>query len=174
MPQLRYHAPTPFCIMFRSISLRFLVSLSSHLDLRFPSEYNESWILKDLGWSVPGLIPDTRRGREPLNSRAQYPVIWPKSTGCLKKSSIMVLQRLLSESLYGWQSVSISSCRPHFADVWPDIASFSRVWVWNLLSCLCGAPSLTKGRVCPQRLLCGECYKNVYTQRRTHYPPFQL
>jgi hypothetical protein len=31
---------------------------------------------------------------------------------------------------------------------WPDIVSFSRSWVWNLLSCLCGAPSLTRGRVC--------------------------
>jgi hypothetical protein len=42
-------------------------------------------------------------------------------------------------------SVSMSWCRAHFVDVWPDIAS----WVWNLLSCLCGVPSLTRGRVCP-------------------------
>jgi hypothetical protein len=55
----------------------------------------------------------------------------------------------LSESLYGWQSVSMSWRRADFVDVWPDIASFSRVWVWNLLSCLCGAPSPTRGRVCP-------------------------
>jgi hypothetical protein len=54
-----------------------------------------------------------------------------------------------SESLYGWQSVSMSWCRAHFMDVWPDIASFSRVWVWNVLCCPCGAPSLTRGRVCP-------------------------
>jgi hypothetical protein len=54
-----------------------------------------------------------------------------------------------SESLYGWQSVSQSWCRAHFVDVWPDIASFSGLWIWNLLSCLCGAPSLTRGRVCP-------------------------
>jgi predicted ABC-class ATPase len=47
------------------------------------------------------------------------------------------------------QSVSMSWCRAHFVDVWPDIASFSRVWVWNLLSCLCEAPSPTRGRVCP-------------------------
>jgi hypothetical protein len=47
------------------------------------------------------------------------------------------------------QSVSVSWCRANFVDVWPDIASFSSVWVWNLLSCLCWAPSLTKGRVCP-------------------------
>jgi hypothetical protein len=26
---------------------------------------------------------------------------------------------------------------------------FQRVWVWNLLSCLCGAPSLTRSQVCP-------------------------
>jgi hypothetical protein len=56
---------------------------------------------------------------------------------------------LYQELLYGWQSVRMSWCRAHSVDVWPDIASFSRVWVWNLLSCLCGAPSLTRGRVCP-------------------------
>jgi hypothetical protein len=44
------------------------------------------------------------------------------------------------ESLYGWQSGSMSWCRAHFVDVWPDIASFSRIWVWNLLSCLWGRP----------------------------------
>jgi hypothetical protein len=32
------------------------------------------------------------------------------------------------------QSVSMSWCRAHFVDVWPDIASFSRVWVWNFIS----------------------------------------
>jgi hypothetical protein len=46
-------------------------------------------------------------------------------------------------------TVSMSWCRAHFVDVWPDIASSSRVLVWNLLSSLCGAPSLTRGRVCP-------------------------
>jgi hypothetical protein len=47
------------------------------------------------------------------------------------------------------QSASMSRFRAHFVDVWPDIASFSRVLVWNLLFCLCGAPSLTRGRVWP-------------------------
>jgi hypothetical protein len=47
------------------------------------------------------------------------------------------------------QSVSMSWCRAHFADVWSDIASFWRVRVWNSLFCLCRAPSLTRGRVCP-------------------------
>jgi hypothetical protein len=45
------------------------------------------------------------------------------------------------------QSVSISWCQAHFVDVWPDIAFSSRVWVLNLLSCLCGAPSLTRRRM---------------------------
>jgi hypothetical protein len=56
-----------------------------------------------------------------------------------------------SQSLYGWQSVSQSDflgVEP-IVDVWPDIASFWSVWVWNVLSWLCGAPSLTRGRVCP-------------------------
>jgi hypothetical protein len=56
----------------------------------------------------------------------------------------VTLRLIVSQSVsqYSW-------CRAHFVDVWPDIASFSRVWIWNLLSCLCGAPSLARGRVCP-------------------------
>jgi hypothetical protein len=34
------------------------------------------------------------------------------------------------------QSVSTSWCRAHFMDVWPDIASSSRGWVWNWFSFL--------------------------------------
>jgi hypothetical protein len=60
------------------------------------------------------------------------------------ESLYQFIQRICTESLYGWQSVSMSWCWAHFVDVWPDIA-----WVWNLLSCVCGAPSLTRGRVCP-------------------------
>jgi hypothetical protein len=56
----------------------------------------------------------------------------------------MLLSISKSESLYGWQSVSqsvsMSWCRVHFVDVWPDIASFSSVGIWNLLSCLLGRP----------------------------------
>jgi hypothetical protein len=33
-------------------------------------------------------------------------------------------------------------------DFRPDIASCRNVAVWNLRSCFCGAPSLTRGRVC--------------------------
>jgi hypothetical protein len=33
-------------------------------------------------------------------------------------------------------------------DLWPDITSYPNVPVWNLRSCFCGAPSLTRGRVC--------------------------
>jgi hypothetical protein len=33
-------------------------------------------------------------------------------------------------------------------DLWPDFTFCSKVVVWKLLYCLCGAPSLTRGRVC--------------------------
>jgi hypothetical protein len=33
-------------------------------------------------------------------------------------------------------------------DSWPNITFCPKVVFWNLLSCLCGAPSLTRGRVC--------------------------
>jgi hypothetical protein len=33
-------------------------------------------------------------------------------------------------------------------DLWPDITFCPKVFVWKLLSCLCGAPSMTRSRVC--------------------------
>jgi hypothetical protein len=57
-----------------------------------------------------------------------------------------------SKLLYDWQSVSQSvSMSWHRAPLWhlrPDITSCRNVAVWNLRSCFCGAPSLTRGRVC--------------------------
>jgi hypothetical protein len=38
--------------------------------------------------------------------------------------------------------------RAPFWDLRPDITSYRNVAVWNLRSCFCGAPSLTRGRVC--------------------------
>jgi hypothetical protein len=46
------------------------------------------------------------------------------------------------------QSVSISWYRAPLLDLWPDITSCRNVAVWNLRSCFCRAPSLTRGRVC--------------------------
>jgi hypothetical protein len=46
------------------------------------------------------------------------------------------------------QSVSMSWYRVPFWDLWLDITSCRNVAVWNLRSCICWAPSLTRGRVC--------------------------
>jgi hypothetical protein len=56
-----------------------------------------------------------------------------------------------SKLLYGWQSVSMSWYRVPLWDLWPDIISCRNVAVWNLLSCIYGAPTLTRGRVCNLR-----------------------
>jgi hypothetical protein len=45
------------------------------------------------------------------------------------------------------QSVSMSWYRTPLWDLRPDSTSCRNVAVWNLRSCFCGAPSLTKGRV---------------------------
>jgi hypothetical protein len=45
------------------------------------------------------------------------------------------------------QSVSMSWYRAPLWDLRPDITSCRNVAVWNLLSCFCGTPSLTRGRV---------------------------
>jgi hypothetical protein len=57
---------------------------------------------------------------------------------------VICLKKLKLKSRYDWWSVSryvlVSS---PLSDLRPDIN-----YVWNLLSCLCGTPSLTRGRVC--------------------------
>jgi hypothetical protein len=47
-----------------------------------------------------------------------------------------------------FMSVSISWDRVPLWDLRPDITSCQNVTVWNLRSCVCGAPFLTRGRVC--------------------------
>jgi hypothetical protein len=47
----------------------------------------------------------------------------------------------------GGHSVSISWYRAPLWDLRPDITSCRNFAVWSLRSCLCGAPSLTRGRV---------------------------
>jgi hypothetical protein len=46
------------------------------------------------------------------------------------------------------QSVSMSCYRAPLWDLRPDITSCRNVAVWNLRSCFCGVPSLTRRRVC--------------------------
>jgi hypothetical protein len=46
------------------------------------------------------------------------------------------------------QSVRMSWYWAPLWDLQPDITSFQNVAVWNLWSCFCGAPSLTRERVC--------------------------
>jgi hypothetical protein len=53
-----------------------------------------------------------------------------------------------SKLLYDWQSVSMSWYWAPLSDLRPVIISCWNVAVWNLQSCNCGAPSLTRGRVC--------------------------
>jgi hypothetical protein len=52
-----------------------------------------------------------------------------------------------SKLLYDWQSVCMYWYRVPLWDLRPDIISCRNV-VWNLRSCIYGAPSLTRGRVC--------------------------
>jgi hypothetical protein len=43
---------------------------------------------------------------------------------------------------------TVSQCRAPLWDLRPDIASCQNIAIWNLQSCIYGAPSLTRGRVC--------------------------
>jgi hypothetical protein len=56
--------------------------------------------------------------------------------------------QLKPKLLYDWQSVSMFWYRSPLWDLRPDIIFCQNVAVWNLRSCIYGAPSLTRGRVC--------------------------
>jgi hypothetical protein len=60
-----------------------------------------------------------------------------------------LLTQWKSKLLYEWRSGSqyVLVSIPLW-DLCPDITSCVKVAVWKLLSCSCGAPSLTRGRVC--------------------------
>jgi hypothetical protein len=60
---------------------------------------------------------------------------------------ILFLLLWQSKSRYDWLSISqyVEVSSPLW-DLWPDITFCPQV-VWKLLSCLCRAPSLTRGRV---------------------------
>jgi hypothetical protein len=58
----------------------------------------------------------------------------------------VTLQLTVSQSVS--QSVIMSWCRAPLWDLRPDSTSCRSVAVWNLWSSFCGAPSLTRGRVC--------------------------
>jgi hypothetical protein len=49
------------------------------------------------------------------------------------------------------QSVSMSWYRAPLWDLWPGITSCRNFAVWKFRFCFCGAPSLTRGRVCNLR-----------------------
>jgi hypothetical protein len=87
--------------------------------------------------------------------RAQFVHIWPDIASFWRVwvwnlLSVSVGRPLWRESESHFtadsQWIRMSWFRAHFVHVWPDIASFSRVLVWNLLSCVSGAPSLTRGQ----------------------------
>jgi hypothetical protein len=128
---------TRYCFLFKSFGLEFVVLClwGALSDERPESLY--SWQSVRLGvepilWTFDQILLPFQEFRSGI--------CCPVSGGALSD------ERSDSESLYDWRSVRMSWYRAHFADVWPDIASFWRVWVWNLLSCLCGAPSLTRGQ----------------------------
>jgi hypothetical protein len=61
-------------------------------------------------------------------------------------------RRSKSKLLYDWwlvsQTVSMSWYRAPLWDLRPDVTFYRNVVVWNLWSCFCEEPSLTRGRVC--------------------------
>jgi hypothetical protein len=76
---------------------------------------------------------------------------------CCLKFAVLFLWGALSDErtglsksklLYDWRSISMSWYRAPLWDLRLYITSCRNVAVWNLLSCFCGSPSLTRRRVC--------------------------
>jgi hypothetical protein len=72
-----------------------------------------------------------------------------------------------SKILYDWQSVSISWYRVPLWNLRPDIISCRNVAVSNLRSCVCGAPSLTRGRV--SNLQCNHSIVRVAQNQKPYF-----
>jgi hypothetical protein len=97
----------------------------------------------ETGWSrytpghwVPFKSPLTTRG-------TTVEVFYPASTRDNEKSVYTSQSQSQSHVTTDGQSVSMSWCQVHSETCGQILFS-----VWNLLCCLCGAPSLTRGRVC--------------------------
>jgi hypothetical protein len=68
---------------------------------------------------------------------------------CKSQSSHLSVEAVKSKSHYNWRSASqyVRVSSPLW-DLWPEITFCPKVVFSKLLSFLCGAPSLTRGRVC--------------------------
>jgi hypothetical protein len=66
------------------------------------------------------------------------------------------------------QSANMSWYRVPLWDLWQDIISCRNVAVWNLLSCIYWAPSLTRGWVC--NLQCNHKHETAYINQTQHKP----
>jgi hypothetical protein len=103
----------------RSVRVRLEVTLEPVLEVEVTLRY-ESWVVLSISSCCCNISLELLRC---ISSELLHPYC----------TLVRVTLRLTVR-----QSVSTSWCRAHFVDVWPDIVSFSRVWVWNSLSCLCG------------------------------------
>jgi hypothetical protein len=101
-------------------------------------------------FTVPGfeLQPFGRRTRsQSLYRISHHGSLWREGVALNPTWTEIFLFRR-SRLLYDWQSVSMSWYRATLWDLRPNIISCRNVTVWNLRSCICGTPSLTRGRVC--------------------------
>jgi hypothetical protein len=106
--------------------------------------YEGSWGLCDLPWLRYGVGKEMPITQCDMKSHG-VDVIWygidKVQKGDINFEVQVTLQLLRSVSQY----VKVSS---PLWDLWPNITFCPKVVFWNLLSCLCGAPSLTRRRVC--------------------------
>jgi hypothetical protein len=82
-------------------------------------------------------------------------------------SNITLYPKSKSKLLYDLQSVSMSWHRVPLWDLRPDIISCRNVTVWNLTSCIWGAPSLARWLVC--NLQCNHSIIRVVQNPRPYF-----
>jgi hypothetical protein len=92
------------------------------------------------------------RLRLPRTWRARFSYLYPPGTGWTAYNPgiglFFCVLEVRSYFTNDSQSVSMSWYRVALRDLRPDITSSRNVGLWNLQPCFCGAPSLTRGRVC--------------------------
>jgi hypothetical protein len=158
-----------------SFSLKFSLDSCGFVILRRPL-WREVWsviyccCLASPAQSLSGLSPaglktifDCPNFWDSPNLEGQVPkdrvaLLYPRTLGSLSITSYDSQGRSQSRSYITTDGQYVLVSSPLW-DLWPDITSCRKVAAWNLQSCFCEAPSLTRGRI--WSLLCNHSMVRV-------------
>jgi hypothetical protein len=132
---------------FKSKSIYDTVCLGVEPTLGLVTRYSSWKVAVWKLWSCFYGVPSLTRGRV-CSLQCNHSMESHRTYFTVSSETPATGSRSLSYFMTDGQSVSMSWYRAPLWDLWPDITSCRNVAVWNLRSCFCGAPSLTRGWVC--------------------------